>query len=77
MTLVWQHTYANNKAVDKTYKIKNNDDCQRKHLEDIPDKLNNMFEDVLHEDNDVLAPKNLGRVIIDHKALDRPIVFPL
>ena len=36
-----------------------------------------MFEDVLEEAKDGLAPNDLGRVLIDHEALEGPIVVPL
>ncbi len=72
-----ERTYAKNAAVDRTYKIKIDEQYQGQRLIDIQRGLHDMFDDVLDQARGDLAGNDLGRVVIHHGGLQDPIVVPL
>ena len=69
--------FARAVAVEKTYKVRFNDQWQGRRLGDLRRQLHRLFEQLLVRARDGINDNDLLRVVIRHDALNHAIVVPL
>lgn len=75
--LTGTRVFAKNNAVNKTYRVKFNDQLQGRKLIDLHSELSSMFDDLLGHAKRGIDANDLAVVIVDHDGLNDSIVVPL